>query len=155
MFLWDTVYHLLCLLAFWIKSLFLAPTSHLWSHWPGVWQAVLAWPWWQGDFWSWSTERKMCCLALLEKDLVMTVAFPLQEPNEILNPPFVLKPNSDHWWVWWGNTITLRQFNSMSTEWKGKIARKITLHLLCILLTIIWAWRYFPLITNTAVFKMF
>lgn len=47
----------------------------------------------------------MCCLALLEKDLVMTVAFPLQEPNEILNPPFVLKPNSDHWWVWWGNTI--------------------------------------------------
>lgn len=39
-FLWTLVHHLLSLLAFWIKSLFLAPTSCLSKYWLEVWQVA-------------------------------------------------------------------------------------------------------------------
>ena len=42
--------HLLCLLAFWLKSLFFASTTCLTIYWPDVWWAQWAWTPWQGSW---------------------------------------------------------------------------------------------------------
>ena len=47
MVLWDSGPHSLHLLAFWIKSWMLAPTTRLSIYWPAVRWAVQAWAWWQ------------------------------------------------------------------------------------------------------------